>query len=152
MEGTIHRLFINSLCSIMLQLLRFIVPLGLQRWWPSWISDPCKNVNFVRNHPMAILVVCVQSIVVSQKKAFTHFQLNSLLHLIQVGFLIHLIRTKGAVVVVWQLDLQLPMQSVPITTKIVSSNTAQPQYYVIKFVGFLRVLWFLPPVNLTATI
>jgi hypothetical protein len=27
-----------------------------------------------------------------------------------------------AVVVVWWLDLQLPMQSVPITTKVVSSN------------------------------
>jgi hypothetical protein len=29
------------------------------------------------------------------------------------------------VVIVWQLDLQLPMQSVPITTNIVSSNPAQ---------------------------
>jgi len=28
------------------------------------------------------------------------------------------------VVIVWQLDLQLPMQSVPITTNIVSSNPA----------------------------
>jgi hypothetical protein len=49
------------------------------------------------------------------------------------------------------LDLQLPMQSVPITTKVVSSNPAHGevysiQHYVIKFVsdlwqvgGFLRV-------------
>jgi len=28
-------------------------------------------------------------------------------------------------VVVWKLDLQLPMQSVPITTKVVSSNSWQ---------------------------
>ena len=54
--------------------------------------------------------------------------------------------------IVWQLDLQLPVQSVPITTKVVSSNFAHCdmysiQYYVIKFVsdlrqvgGFLRVL------------
>ena len=56
------------------------------------------------------------------------------------------------------------MQSVPITTKVVSLNPARGevysiQRYVIKFVsdlrkvgGFLRVLWFLPPIKLTATI
>ena len=45
--------------------------------------------------------------------------------------------THGAVVVViaWSLDLQLPMQSVFITTNVVSSNPAQAiQHYVIKFV------------------
>ena len=35
----------------------------------------------------------------------------------------------GTVVMVWQLDLQLPMQSVPITTKVVSSNTAHCEAY-----------------------
>jgi hypothetical protein len=62
------------------------------------------------------------------------------------------------------LDIQLPMQSVPITTKVVSSNPAHSevysiQHYVIKFVsdlrqvgGFPRVLWFPPPIKLTATI
>ena len=52
---------------------------------------------------------------------------------------------KGAVVVVivWYLDLQIPVQSVSITTKIVSSNPAHGemysiQHYVIKFVGDLR--------------
>ena len=56
------------------------------------------------------------------------------------------------------------MQSVPITTKVVSSNTAHGevysiQHYVIKFVsdlpqvgGFLRVLQFSPPIKMTATI
>ena len=56
------------------------------------------------------------------------------------------------------------MQSVPITTD-GSLNTDQGevsftvQHYVIKFVndlrqvgGFLRVLWFPPPIELTATI
>ena len=43
-------------------------------------------------------------------------------------------------VIVWQLDLQLPVQSVPITTKVVSSNTVYDeaysiQHYVIKFVN-----------------
>ena len=60
-------------------------------------------------------------------------------------------------VIVWHLDLQLPMQSVPITTAVVSSDLVQ--HYVIKLVndlrqvgGFLRVLWFPPPIKLTATI
>jgi len=64
------------------------------------------------------------------------------------------------VVIVWQLDLQLPVQSVSITTKVVSSNPIHSevysiQLYVIKFVsdsrqvsGFLWVLWF-PPLNKT---
>jgi hypothetical protein len=68
------------------------------------------------------------------------------------------------VVMVWQLDLRLPVQSVPITTKVVSSNAAYGelysiQHYVIKFVsdlrqvgGFLRIHLFPPPINLTATI
>jgi hypothetical protein len=53
------------------------------------------------------------------------------------------------------LDLQLPMQAVPITTR---SGRDVP-HYVIKFVsdlqqvgGFLRVLRFPPPIKLTATL
>ena len=71
----------------------------------------------------------------------------------------------GAVVavIVWWLDLQLPVQPVPITTKVISSNPIHGeeysiQHYVIKFVsdlgqvsGFLRVLWFPPSTKLTAT-
>jgi hypothetical protein len=56
------------------------------------------------------------------------------------------------------------MQSVPITTKVVSSNPVHGevyliQHYMIKFVsylrqvgGFLLVLLFLPPIKLTALI
>ena len=63
------------------------------------------------------------------------------------------------VVILWLLDLQLPVQSVPITTQIVNSNPADGevcsiQHYVIKFVsdlppvgGFLRVLRFPPPIH-----
>jgi hypothetical protein len=62
------------------------------------------------------------------------------------------------------LDLQLPVQSVPITTKVVSSNPAYGvvfslQLYVIKFFsdlrqvgGFLRILRFPPPIKVTAKI
>jgi len=61
------------------------------------------------------------------------------------------------VVTVWLLDLQLHVQSVPITIKVVSSNLVHGEvysmrHYVIKFVidlrqvsGSLRVLWFPPP-------
>jgi hypothetical protein len=55
----------------------------------------------------------------------------------------------GAVVVVilWYLDLQLPVQLVPITTKGVSSDPAHGavysiQQYVIKFVSDLRQIRF----------
>jgi hypothetical protein len=67
-------------------------------------------------------------------------------------------------VIVWWLDFQLPVQSVPITTNVVSSNPVHGevysiQHYVIKFVsdlrqvdGFLLVLRFPRPIKLTATI
>ena len=75
-------------------------------------------------------------------------------------------RGKGLslVVILWQLDLQLPMQTLYVTTKVVSLNPAHGeeytiQYYVKKFVsdlrqvgGFLRVLRFPQPIKLTATI
>jgi hypothetical protein len=66
------------------------------------------------------------------------------------------------VMIVWHLDLQLSMQSVPITANVVSSNIAQArctqynsevysiQHYVRKFVNeFLR---FPPSIKLAATI
>jgi hypothetical protein len=65
------------------------------------------------------------------------------------------------VVIVWYLDIQLPVQSVPITTNVVSSNPVHDevysiQHYVRKFVSDLRqvggFLRFLPPIKLTATI
>ena len=66
-----------------------------------------------------------------------------------------------AVVVV---DLQLPMQPVPITTKVVNSNLTRGevysiQHYVIQFVselwqvgGFVLVLRFPPTIKLTTVI
>ena len=64
---------------------------------------------------------------------------------------------QGAVmvVIVWQLDLQLPMQSVPITTNVVSLNSTQAiRHYVIKFVSdkFTTGRSFSPLIKLTATI
>ena len=74
------------------------------------------------------------------------------------------LRGTVVVVIVWQLDLQLPVQSVHITTKFVSSNPVHGevcsiQHYVIEFVSdfrqvgdFLRVLRFPAPIKLTTTI
>ena len=86
-----------------------------------------------------------------------------LVYAFEVEFNLHLIFRGPLVVIVWQLDLQLHVQSEPIITKVVSLNPAHGevysmQHYVIKFVsyfrqvsGFLRVLWFPPdpPINLT---
>ena len=66
--------------------------------------------------------------------------------------------------IVWYLDFQLPVQSVPVTTNVVSLNPVHGevyliQHYVIKFVsdlrqvdGFLWVPQFPPPLKMTATI
>ena len=52
--------------------------------------------------------------------------------------------------IVWQLDLQLPVQSVPITTNVVSSNLTQAiQHYVIKFVSDRSLDSQGPPVSFT---
>ena len=68
------------------------------------------------------------------------------------------------IVIFWLLDLQLHMQSVPITNNVVSSNSAHGevhsiQHYVIKFVsdlrqvgGILQILRFPPLLKRTAMI
>jgi len=66
-------------------------------------------------------------------------------------------RGRRGGVIVWYLDLQLLMQSVPITTNIVSSNFAHgkvytKQHYVIKVVSDLRKVCFLfPDIPVSAT-
>ena len=55
----------------------------------------------------------------------------------------HFFNPCVVVMIVWYLDLQLPVQSVHITTKVVSLNTVHRkvysmQNYVIKFVSNLR--------------
>ena len=77
----------------------------------------------------------------------------------------HNIREGAAVVaIVCKLDLQLPVQLMHTTTKVVTSNPAHDevysiQHYVIKFVsdsrqvgGFLLVFRFPPIIKLTAMI
>ena len=46
------------------------------------------------------------------------------------------------VVIAWWLDLQLPLQEVPITTKVVSSNLVHGEVYSIQhYVISLSVTW-----------
>ena len=97
---------------------------------------------------------CVALILMSIHSAFHTMLSDNLYHvtLILIGAVV--------VVIVWQLNLQLPVQSVPITTNVVSSNLAHGevysiQHYVIHFVidlrqvdGFLRIRRFPPPIKL----
>ena len=95
---------------------------------------------------------------------YEKFESNAILDkkFITVPLLIFFVTDWGRqVVVVWLLDLQLHVQSVPIIIYFVSSNTAHGdvysiQHYVIKFYsdfrqvgGFLR---FPPSIKLTTTI
>ena len=59
-------------------------------------------------------------------------------------WLVHQLWMAVVVMIVWLLDLQLPVQSVPITTKVVSSNSVHDevhsiQHYMIKFVSELSL-------------
>ena len=85
--------------------------------------------------------------------------------ILDVYIYIYIAYSITTVVIAWQLDLQLPVQSVSITTtKIVSSNPVHGkvysiQHYVINLVsdlrqvgGFRRVYRFLTPIKMTATI
>ena len=65
------------------------------------------------------------------------------------------------VLIVWELDLQLPMQTMSMTTNVVSLNPDHGDvysiihHYVTEFVsdcGFLQVLRFPPPIKLIATV
>ena len=93
-----------------------------------------------------------------------HGEVYSMQHYVMI--FVSDIRQVGSVLVVmvWYLDLQLSVQSVPITTNVVSSNPVHGeaysiQRYVIMFVselrqvcGFLGILRCLPPIKLIVTI
>ena len=53
------------------------------------------------------------------------------------------------VVIVWLLDLQLPVQAVPITTKVVSLNRDHGEVYSIQLCDFRQVGGFLHTPNYT---
>jgi hypothetical protein len=62
----------------------------------------------------------------------------------------------GTVVIIWLFDLQLPMQSVPITTNVASSNPVHGemysiQHYVIKFASDLQQDGFLWVLSISST-
>jgi hypothetical protein len=45
------------------------------------------------------------------------------------------------VVIIWQLDFQLPVQSVPITTKVVSLNPVHCEVYSIQSLSVMSVVF-----------
>ena len=92
------------------------------------------------------------------KKKFKMFCLNYILIYTVIAFPNYLLRNDLGPSWPWLigfLNFQIPVQSVHITTKVVSLNLAHCemhsiQHYAIKFVG--GFLWFPPPIKLTATI
>ena len=59
----------------------------------------------------------------------------------------------GVAMVVWQLDLKLPVQSVPITTIIESSNPVYADVYLIQqyVIKFVTGVWFSPGALVSST-
>jgi hypothetical protein len=53
--------------------------------------------------------------------------------------------------IVWWLDLQLPVQSMPITTKVGNSNTAHGEVYSIQLYVIKFVSGFLPGTQVSST-
>jgi hypothetical protein len=66
--------------------------------------------------------------------SFVKYFTDDLFRLLNIHYAFFYIYSRKAVVVViiWQLDLQLPVRSVPITTKVVSSNPAHSEMYSIQ--------------------
>ena len=116
-----------------------------------FICSNQNNVNSALHEPLYILWLA-------------HGEVYSMQHYVMI--FVSDIRQVGSVLVVmvWYLDLQLSVQSVPITTNVVSSNPVHGeaysiQRYVIMFVselrqvcGFLGILRCLPPIKLIVTI
>jgi hypothetical protein len=91
---------------------------------------------------------------------FWHCRINTIYPhciyiIVQIKHFLHG-RASGAILVVWYLDLQLPVQAVPITTKVVSLNPVHGevysiQHYVIKFVSDMwQVKFFFPDTSVSS--
>ena len=98
-----------------------------------------KNINFVK----------WQKLVNFKSESAENCILTCLICQIENGAIV--------VVIVWYLELQLPMQSLSNTTKVVSSNPVHGevysiQHYVIKFISGLRqVSGFSPGMPVSST-
>ena len=106
--------------------------------------------------PLVVAVISILCYRILSKRYNIGDRISSVEYLLSVSFFTHALSFvfRGHRVRYRVVDLQLPMQSVPITTNVVSSNPAHDkvysiQHYVITFVsdlrqvaGFLRVLCF----------
>ena len=89
----------------------------------------------------------------------TFILIGHIIFINRLNLLKHVEAVVVMIMIIWQLDLQLSVQAVPIITKVVSSNPVHGevcsiQHYMIKFVsdlrqvsGFLQVLRFPPPIK-----
>jgi len=116
----------------------------------SWVCTRHNIINYPFIYCILIIGMFTHDLSVLARQA--SFWWNSLLLPFKNTFM---------VVIAWQLDLQLPVKSLPITTKVVSSKPVHGElylipHYVIKFVSDLRqvggFLRFPTPMKLTATI
>ena len=124
----------------------------------------------VSQHESGTRTTISWSVIIYSKTFFSQCNLNAQIEPVQDKYMyslftacLHYIKSMinsfflgAAIVIVWQLDLQLQVQSVPVTTKVVSSNPVHGevyliQHYVIKFVSDLRqvgdFLQFPRPIN-----
>jgi len=94
----------------------------------------------------SLQIQCVPSIPMLNTRMKAEYMIfNSKMHIIITYTFnnIYFVTNKCEVVIVWYLDLQHAMQSVPVTTKVVSSNLVHGevfsiQQYVMKYVNDLQ--------------
>jgi hypothetical protein len=68
----------------------------------------------------------------SSGKYFMHIHYNLIIAFLCAFELLYFIRDI-MVLIIWLLDLQLPLQSVPITTKVVSLSPAHGEVYTTQY-------------------
>ena len=129
--------------------------IALQKCVDSMSVLHCRNVSTVCQY--CIVEMCRQYVSIALQKCVDSM-LVFVFHLISsytfIQCFLDNIQGTVEVMIVWQLDLQLPMQSLPITTNIVNSNPDHGKVYSMQLEvvsDFLRVLRFPPSMNRTAT-
>jgi len=117
--------------------------------------------SYVRNPIKQIRIFFLNLILLSNIRVYDHEHLSvfAIIIFAKIIYMYSIFSFIG-----FQKQVQLPVQSVPITTKVVSLHPVHGeaysiQHYVITFVsdlcqvcGFLPVIRFPPPIKLTATI
>ena len=98
---------------------------GIQKYTSTDHTDRCKSSQTITTMIDPILIC--NSDIIQQHATQNLIILNffKVYRILLMETIIHFHKYSGVVVVVWQFDLKLPMQSVPITTNVVSLNPSQ---------------------------